>query len=157
MAGVPDFSKREAAFRLYAQYRNLSKVSKELKIPTQTLHKWKKELQWNEKLSQLQDKLRGQKDILDKAADNFIVAKDLTELKLLDFLEEEVADVLNKKKVGINSWRDVITTLDFVKKQRRLLLGETTEIEATTVEVHFTKEEDLDTHIEELQRVIGNK
>jgi hypothetical protein len=114
-------------------------------------------LQWEAKLAQLRDKLRGQQEILDNAKDNFQVSQDLNEIKLLQLLEEEVADVLNHKKVGITSWRDVITTLEFTKKQRRLLQGEPTEIPKGEIDVTFTREEDLDKHIEELQRVIGDK
>lgn len=156
MAGVPDFSRREAAFRLYAEYKNLSKVSKELKIPTQTLNKWKKELKWEDKLALLRDKLRGQQEILDNAKDNFQVAQDLKEIALLELLEEEVADVLKTKRITIRSWRDVITTLEFTKKQRRLLQGEPTEIPKGEIDVTFTREEDLDKHIEELQRLVGD-
>jgi len=156
MSGVPDFSRREQAFRLYAQYRNLSKVSKELKIPTQTLHKWKKDLQWEDKLAQLRDKLRGQVDIIERAKDNLSVAKDIQQLDFIALLEEEVAKAISEKTIVLTSWKDAIATLEYTTKQKRLLLGEVTEREVNSVEVSFTKEEDLDKHIEELQRFITN-
>jgi hypothetical protein len=158
MAGVPDYSRREAAFKLYAQYRNMSRVSKELKIPIQTLHSWKKQEKWQDKLTQLRDKLRTQHDVLKKADENFILEKDLSQLKLLEVLEQEVSKALlgeGRPKIEILEWKDLIKTLEFTAKERRLLMGEPTEREINTLEVPFLREEDLDKHIAELKRYIG--
>lgn len=155
MGGIPDFSRREKAFQLYAQYKNMSRVAKELKIPTQTIFRWKNELKWDDKLAQLRDKLRGQHDILEKAKDNFIVEKDLNDIKLIEILEEEVAKAITEKRITITDWKDAIKTLEFTRKERRLLMGEPTDRPAGEIEVSFTREEDLDKHIKELQKIIG--
>ena len=83
MSGVPDWPRREKAFNYYAQCHNLSKTSKELKIPIQTLTYWKKSEKWDEKLSILKDKLRSQHEILKKAEENFTLESDLGKLKLI--------------------------------------------------------------------------
>lgn len=157
MAGVPDFARRDKAFRLYAQYKNMSKVSKELKIPTQTLLVWKKQEKWDEKLAQLREKLKGQMEILQKAEDNFVIERDLQKIKLIEILEEEVAKAIEEKKVVIEKWQDVIKTLEFTTKERRLLLGEPTDRTNGAIDVSFMKEEDLDKEIADLRRLIEKK
>ncbi len=154
MSGVPDFPRRERAFRLWAQYRNMSKVSKELKIPTQTLLSWKKSEQWEDKLAQLKDKLRGQYDVLKKAEDSFILEKDLAKIKLIEVLEEQVSKAITENRVIIDKWSDIIKTLEFTTKERRLLMGEPTEREINTIEVQGMSEEDLDSHIGDLKKFI---
>lgn len=157
MAGVPDLAKREAAFKLYAQLKNISRVSKELKIPPQTLHVWKKKEDWDGKLASLKDKLRAQLDTLKKAEEDFIVEKDVNKVKILEVLEAEVAKAITEQKVQITRWDDLIKTLEFCAKERRLLMGEPTERQDGAIEVSFMREEDLDKSIKELNRFLGNK
>lgn len=152
MSGVPDFSRREKAFKLYAQLKNISQVSKELKIPTQTLHNWKKEEHWDDKLDLLRDKLKTQLDLVKKGEDDLIVHKDMEKLNLLDILEQEVAQAITARGLQINSWKDLIATLEFTTKERRLIMGEPTGREINSIEVSFMREEDLDKEIERLER-----
>lgn len=155
MSGVPDFSRREKAFHLYAQLKNMSKVAKELKIPTQTLWAWKKSEKWDEKLDQLKDKLRGQYEVLKKAEDDFVLAQDISKVKLIEVLEGEVAKAITEKRVVIDKWSDLIKTLEFTSKERRLLMGETTEIEKNCIEVKGMNEQEIDEHIKDLEKFIS--
>lgn len=157
MSGRPDLARRDKAFHLYAQYRNMSKVSKELKIPTQTILRWKNEDQWELKLSQLKDRLRSQHEIIEKAKDNVVLEKDLSDLRLIETLEAEVAEAITSKKIQILDWKDAIKTLEFTRKERRLIMGEPTDRPNGEIEVTFTREEDLDKHIDDLKRFIGEK
>lgn len=152
MAGVPDVVRRKKAFELYVQYKNMSKVSKELKIPTQTIHKWKTEENWDIKINQLRSKLQSQLDINQKAQDDINVQKDLAKLNALDLLDQKVAEAITSGQVQIRTWKDIISTMEFTTKERRLILGEPTHRGDDAVDVSFTKEEDLDKHIEELKR-----
>lgn len=157
MGRLPDVERRQTAFRLFVRYRNKSQVSRETGIPVATLHVWAKEDSWELKLSDLQSTLQGQMEVL-KDAQNDLVQKDmLTEMQLLEHLQNKISGALLGNLIVPTTWQDVIKGLEFINKEKRLILGNPTEraINHDTIDVTGMKEEDLDRHIARMQSLIG--
>jgi len=150
-----DVDRRQRAFQLFARYRNLSRVSKELGIPVATLHVWKKQEGWEEKLVTLQEQLKGSLSILEKAKDNAVVAGEIAQLNVLQHLETMVAEVLVGRTIQMSKWSDVIKTLEYVQKEKRLLLGENTENVKNAIEIEKKDEKEMERDTEEYARLLG--
>lgn len=155
MPRPPQIEKRQAAFNLYLKCRNLLQVSRELDIPAATLHVWKRDGQWDEKILNQQQLLSHYQGVLQKAQENLQIDSQITELKLLEFLEAKVAELLLSENVRPTSWKDVLITIDFVTKQKRLIMGEPTERGVHTIEASAMKEKDLDDEIQRLAKIVG--
>lgn len=155
MAKHIDVDKHQAAFRLYAKVRNKSRVSQELGIPVATIHVWAKQEGWDTKLNDLRSKLEGQIQILRDAKDNTIVQDQISSLNLLEHLETTIAEVLLENQIRPTRWSDVIQTLSFIQKEKRLITGQTTEITDGTLEVTAKNEEDIDKDIHTFLRLTG--
>ena len=155
MGKIPDVDRRRQAFRLYVRYQNLMQVSKETNIPYATLMRWKDEEDWEQKIKDRQGRLQGSLDILKKAQDNLILQDQVNELKLLEHLETTIHEILLSEEVRPSSWKDVVDTLKFVFQEKRLILGEPTERTVNTIEVDAMKEEELDSNIDNLRRLVS--
>jgi hypothetical protein len=153
MAKQPDLERRRNAYRLYLRCRNLLQVSRELDIPSATLHAWKKQENWDAKISRDQELLTQARASIARAQQNAETAEQINELKLLDFLEGKVGELLVTEAISPTSWKDVLDTLKFVGHQRRLITGEPTE--NNVLETSSMKEKDLDDEILKLRRALA--
>ncbi len=153
MARQPDLQTREDAYRLWAKIGNASKVAKEMKINIQTIHVWKKQDRWEERKARMQDKLAGQLQVMERAKENLVLDDAIQGIKLLSYLEEEVAKALITERVVIQSWKDVIDTMKFIQGEKRMILGEPTS--RTEIEVKGMSEKDLDDNIKDLMKFAG--
>lgn len=150
-----DVDKHQQAFRLYAKCRNKSRVSKDLGIPVATIHVWAKQEGWDNKLNDLRSKLEGQLDVLRKAKDDAVLQDQVTQINLLEHLESIVADVLLENQIRPARWSDVIQTLTFIQKEKRLITGQPTEIQDGAIEVTAKDEKDMDKDIHTFLRLTG--
>jgi len=153
MAKQPDLERRRNAHRLYLRCRNLLQVSRELGIPAATLHVWKKQEDWDAKISRDQELLTQARSAIARAQQSAETADQINELKLLDFLEGKVAELLVTEEVRPTSWKDVLDTVKLVSHQRRLITGDPTE--NNTIETSAMKEKDLDDEIIKLRRALA--
>src|SRR3970040_303874 len=108
MSKLPDVERRQTAFRLYVRFRNVSRVSKETGIPPATLHVWKKEGQWDQKVSDLQSTLSGQIEVMREAQNNLVAKDMLTEMQLLEHLQTKISTALLNNLTGPTPGQDVI-------------------------------------------------
>ncbi len=155
MAKPIDIDRRQRAYQLFARYRNISKVSKELGIPVATLHVWKKQEGWEEKLTRLQEQLKGSIAVLERAKDNVVVQEEIDQLNVLQHLETLVNQILVDNTIRPAKWSDVIKTLEFVQKERRLLLGEKTENIKNIIEIEAKSEKDMEKDTDEFAKILG--
>ncbi len=150
-----DVDRRQRAYQLYARYRNISKVSKELGIPVATLHVWKKQEGWDDKLINLQEQLKGSLEIIERAKDNTVVQGEIAQLNVLQHLETLVNQILVDNTIRPAKWSDVIKTLEYVQKERRLLLGENTENVKNAIEIEAKDEKEMEKDTDEFARLLG--
>jgi len=155
MAKHIDVDKHQAAFRLYAKVRNKSRVSQELGIPVATIHVWAKQEGWDTKLNDLRSKLEGQIQVLRDAKDNAVVQDQISSLNLLEHLETTIAEVLLENQIRPTRWSDVIQTLSFIQKEKRLITGQPTEIPDGTIEITAKNVEDVEKDINTFLRLTG--
>lgn len=157
MSRLPDFEKRQTAFRLFVRLRNVSRVSKETGIPVATLHVWKKEEQWEMKLTDIQKTVSSQVEVLKEAQTNLAVKDQLSELQLLELLQQKVSNALVNLNIGPTTWKDVIAGMEYISKEKRLILGQPTERGIQTIEVSSMSGDELDKHIEEMQSLVAKQ
>jgi len=157
MSRLPDFEKRQTAFRLYVRLRNVSRVSKETGIPPATLHVWKKEEQWEMKLADIQRTVSSQVEVIKEAQTNLAVKDQVSELQLLELLQVKVSNALVTLNIGPTTWRDIIQGMEYISKEKRLILGHPTERAVNTIEVSSMDEEGLDKRIKEMQLLVSKQ
>lgn len=155
MARRRNYADREKAFQLYAKLHcNKSAVGREMGIPVQTIAIWCKEEDWDNKLRALQTKLRSQYEILQKAKDNVVLQNKIGDLNILEAIELKVAEALTRDtgQLQINSMKDAILAMEFVNKEKRLILGEPTE--RAFIETTAKNEKQLDDEIDQLTELV---
>ncbi len=157
MSRLPDFEKRQTAFRLYVRLRNVSRVSKETGIPVATIHVWKKEEQWEMKLADIQKTVSSQVEVIKEAQTNLAVKDQVSELQLLELLQHKVSNALVELNIGPTTWRDIIQGMEYISKEKRLILGQPTERATNTIEVSSMSGDELDKHIEQMQAIVSKQ
>lgn len=152
MSKLPDYERHQQAYRLYIRHRNISQVSKEIGIPVATLHVWKKKENWDEKAADVQARLQNALQVYERIEKNDLLDEQVTELKLLELLEKEVYNKLKDGSIKPTSWKDLITTVDFVTRRRSLITGKPTE--RTAIDITGMSEKDLDNQLSTLQALV---
>ncbi len=157
MARSKDDEKRKQAYLSYKKNRNVAKVSEETGISATSLHRWKDEENWDNKLVVGQQKFSAFLDVMKQAETNELLKDDLKNFQLLDTLESIVAEKVYFEEIVPTNWNDIISTIRFVVEQKRLILGKPTAhtVKDINVRVSSLSESELDTDIERTKRAIA--
>ncbi len=139
---------------MFMRVRNLNEVSRQLGIPTPTLHTWKKEDDWDGKMERNKVLLANAQQVLVNAESHLQVAESVTELRLLEFLEGKIAELLLTEDVRPANWKDVLDTLKFIRTERRMLTGEPTSRQENIIDTTALREKDIDGEIEKLKAIV---
>src|SRR5215204_4704331 len=128
MSKILDQNRRDMAFRLYARYNDMEQVAHETGIPLATLQSWRRTESWDTKLRDLRAKLQASLGTLQRAREDEVLQDMVSDLKLLEFLELQIGEAMLKHNIRPTTFKDVISGLDFIMKQKRLITGRATEI-----------------------------
>jgi len=120
MARSKDESRRELAFLEYAKNgRSLSKTSKVVGTPVQTIRRWRDQEEWDKKLAGVEDSAKAELSALaNVTAPLAQLVRD--EKMFLSVLRQMTVFYVSTGKIRPEKWGDVISTLRYINERERI-------------------------------------
>lgn len=146
---------REQAFRLYKKYRDLKKIAEYPGMPDISILKiWKEEDNWDERLADIEERLKIWDSFLKKMEEDSILRDDVFYLLLLNKLMETTIRAIIERNLEPTSWKEAIDTIKFIYEQKRLLLGRP-QIKAE-VDLTGMSEEELRENLKQIYNLLNS-
>lgn len=118
MSKLSDPRKREEAFKVYCRYRDMDLIAEQFGVTTQTVYNWRREDNWDGKLSDLSTRFQGIMAVMKRAESDLIIQDWFAELRLLEFLELQAGQAIAVDGLRPTSWKDALATLKFVMERK---------------------------------------
>lgn len=126
MSRTIDQQRKDMAFRLYIKGQEPTSIAAELSVGVSTVQKWIRDDDWANKARVIRSRITDSLAITRRLKADTLMQDRLAELRMLEFLEGSAGDAIING-VRPTTWSDVLKTLDYVSKQRKLLTGQPTE------------------------------